>query len=63
MLSSSKFIVDKNLTLKIPLNDYITYSGERIDKVGIEPDIEIESEKALEYTLNKITVGSKEYKQ
>jgi len=58
MLSSNEFIIDNNLTLRIPLNDYITYSGERIDKVGIEPDIEIESEKALEYTLNKIAVGN-----
>jgi hypothetical protein len=54
MLSSNEFDLENGITLRIPLNDYITYSGERIDKNGIEPNIEIESEKALEYTLNKI---------
>jgi len=54
MLSSNEFDLGDGITLRIPLNDYITYSGERIDKNGIEPNIEVESEKALEYTLNKI---------
>ena len=54
MLSSNEFYLGNGITLRIPLNDYITYSGERIDKNGIEPTIEVESEKALEYTLDKI---------
>lgn len=61
MLSSNEFKMEDGITLRIPLNDYITYTGERIDKKGIEPDIEVESEKALEYVLNKITVGNKVY--
>ncbi|EGV42511.1 hypothetical protein BZARG_2203 [Bizionia argentinensis JUB59] len=63
MLSSNEFNLDNGITLRIPLNDYITYSGERIDKNGIEPNIKVESEKALEYTLNKITVGNNVYKK
>jgi hypothetical protein len=54
MLSSDEFNLENGITLRIPLNDYITYSGERIDKNGIEPNIKVESDKALEYTLNKI---------
>jgi hypothetical protein len=54
MLSSNEFNLENGITLRIPLNDYITYSGERIDKNGIEPNIKVESKKALEFTLNKI---------
>jgi len=32
MLSSNEFYLGNGITLRIPLNDYITYSGERIDK-------------------------------
>ena len=63
MLSANQFQLEDNITLTIPLNDYITYSGDRIDKVGIKPDIEVESEKALEFTLEKITVGNTVYKK
>lgn len=62
MLSSNEFNLENGITLRIPLNDYITYSGKRIDKNGIEPNIEIKSEKSLKYILNKITVGNKGYK-
>ena len=54
MLSSNVFDLGNGIKLRIPLNDNITYSGERIDKNGIEPNIEVKSEKALEYTLDKI---------
>ena len=54
MLSSNVFDLGNGIKLRIALNDNITYSGERIDKNGIEPNIEVESEKALEYTLDKI---------
>ena len=54
MLSSNVFDLGNGIKLRIALNDNITYSGERIDKNGIEPNIEVKSEKALEYTLDKI---------
>ena len=63
MLSSNEFNLENGITLRIPLNDYITYSGERIDKSGIEPNIKVEPKKALEYTLNKITKGNNVYKK
>lgn len=58
MLSSNEFNLENGITLRIPLNDYITYSGKRIDKNGIKPNIEIKSDKSLKYILNKITVGN-----
>lgn len=54
MLSSNEFVLDEIFTLRIPLNDYITYSGDRIDMVGIMPDIEVKSDKALDYALKMI---------
>ncbi|MBV7439825.1 hypothetical protein KRX57_00150 [Weeksellaceae bacterium TAE3-ERU29] len=54
MLSSNEFKIENEIILRIPLNDFITYSGERIDKKGVEPNIKVKSEKALEYTLNNI---------
>ncbi|MEQ9165852.1 MAG: S41 family peptidase [Fulvivirga sp.] len=54
MLSSNEFVFDEIFTLRIPLNDYITYSGDRIDMVGIAPDIEVKSDKALDYALKMI---------
>ncbi len=54
MLSSQGFDLGNGITLRIPLNDYITYSGERIDKNGVIPHIKVKSKKALKYTLNYI---------
>ncbi len=54
MLSSNEFKIGDDIVLRIPLNDYVTYSGKRIDKKGIAPNIEVKSEKALEYVLDKI---------
>lgn len=54
MLSMSRFEIDKDILLGIPLNDYITYTGHRIDKVGISPDVKSTTEKALETALKLI---------
>lgn len=62
MLSSNEFIINNEIIIRIPLNDYITYSGERIDRIGVEPDIKVKSENALKYTMELITVGNKVYK-
>jgi len=61
MLSSNEFTIENKLTLRIPLNDYVTYSGDRIDKKGVEPNIEIESEKSLTHALSLITIGNTVY--
>lgn len=59
MLSSNEFVFDKIFTLRIPLNDYITYAGDRIDMVGINPDIEVQSDDALDYVVNLIAGKNK----
>jgi len=58
MLSSNEFIIENDIIIRIPLNDYITYSGERIDKTGVKPNIKVKSENALKHTLELITVGN-----
>ena len=59
MLSAKDFEVDDGISIIIPLNDYITYSGKRIDKTGIQPDIEIESSKAQKYILDVLKEADK----
>jgi len=54
MLSAKSFEIEDGISVMIPLNDYITYSGNRIDKKGIEPDIEVESKQAQAYVLKHI---------
>ncbi|PZD77114.1 S41 family peptidase [Mesonia sp. K7] len=56
MLSAKAFEVEAGVSLMIPLNDYITYSGKRIDKSGIQPDIEIESDQAAAYVLKQLNI-------
>ncbi len=63
MLSANQYQLTDNITVTIPLNDYVTYSGKRIDKMGVKPHVEVESEKALEFTLEEITVGNNVYKK
>jgi len=59
MLSAKEFEVDDGISIIIPLNDYITYSGKRIDKTGIKPDIEIESSKAQKYIMDILKEADK----
>lgn len=51
MLSGSSFTLKKNMRLFIPVQDYITAQGTRLDKVGVLPTIAISSEKALEKAI------------
>lgn len=54
MLSGRYFNVSDGLNLFLPVADYITAEGTRIDKVGVEPDVEVPAEKALDYILNTL---------
>lgn len=54
MLSARYFKISDDLKMFLPVADYITAEGTRIDKVGVEPDIELPSEKALDYVLKSI---------
>lgn len=51
MLSGMDFKLTKNLNLFLPVQDYITSDGHRLDKVGVQPTIEVASEQALETVL------------
>lgn len=54
MLTGSFFKVNEHLKLFIPVADYITAEGQRIDKVGVLPDIEVPSKEALQYALTNL---------
>lgn len=51
MLSAAPFYLKDNYTLLLPLADYYTVDKKRMDKIGVEPDIKINSDKALEYVM------------
>ena len=54
MLSAEYFPVNEQFKVFIPIADYQTAEGNRIDKIGVTPDIEVPAEKALDYTLEKL---------
>ncbi|HIP49171.1 MAG TPA: hypothetical protein EYG92_09440 [Lutibacter sp.] len=54
MLSGYTVKINKLYSLFMPFADYVTVTNQRIDKVGVEPDIEVASEKALDYVLDKL---------
>jgi len=54
MLSANWFKVNKDISIFIPVNDYLTAEGLRLDQVGVKPHIEIAAEQALERALNAI---------
>ncbi|NMM47607.1 S41 family peptidase [Marinigracilibium pacificum] len=54
MLSAYTFPINEKYGVFIPCADYQTSNGDRIDKVGVAPDIEVESEKALDHVLEII---------
>lgn len=51
MLSAAPFYLKDNYTLLIPLADYYTVGKKRLDKIGVEPDIKIDSDNALELVM------------
>lgn len=54
MLMGSYFSVSEDLKLFLPVADFMMADGVRLDQKGVEPDVAIPSEKALEYTLEKL---------
>ena len=53
MLSMESFYV-QNLKLSIPMLDYYTFDGKRLDRIGVKPDILCEPKDALNIALNEI---------
>jgi hypothetical protein len=54
MLSKAPIDLENNYVLFIPLADYFTIDGKRIDKVGVEPNIKTKAADALTTVLDKI---------
>ena len=54
MLTGKSFDIDENYEAFIPIADYYTSNHVKIDKVGIDPDIEVETSTAKEYVLQLI---------
>lgn len=44
----------QNFSISIPILDYYTFDGKRLDKIGVEPDISCDPKDALNITLEKI---------
>lgn len=57
MLSACPFVVSGKYTLMLPIGDFYTYDGIRLDKVGVTPDIEVKSEDAMGRALEIIESG------
>lgn len=54
MLAASPFVVSGKYTLMLPIADFYTYDGIRLDKVGVSPDIKVRAEDALNKALEVI---------
>jgi len=54
MLSASPFVVSGKYMLMLPIADFYTYDGVRLDKVGVDPNVEVKSEDALNKALEII---------
>jgi len=55
MLAASPFVVTGKYRLMLPIADFYTYDGVRLDRVGVSPDIETKSDDALTKTLEIIS--------
>lgn len=54
MLSAAPFVVSGKYMLILPIGDFYTYDGVRLDRVGVTPDIEVDSDNALNKVLEII---------
>ena len=54
MLSGQYFKVDDNYHVFIPISDYQTADGDRLDKKGVVPEHKVPSEDTLDYVLDLI---------
>ncbi len=57
MLAASPFVVSGKYMLILPIADFYTYDGIRLDRVGVKPDMEVKSEEALNKVLEVINGG------
>lgn len=57
MLSGTYFDIDENYRAFLPIADYYTADGVKIDKVGVTPDIKVEASQAKVQALTLINEG------
>ncbi len=54
MLSASPFVVSGKYLLLLPIGDFYTNDGQRLDKVGVEPNVQVKSADALKKVMELI---------
>lgn len=54
MLSGRFFKISPTLKLFLPIADYITGDGKKLDKIGVTPDVVVAPEQALAYALEEV---------
>ena len=56
MLSATIFEISGKYKLFLPIADFYTYDGIRLEGIGVKPNIETTSENALNKTLELIKI-------
>jgi C-terminal processing protease CtpA/Prc len=54
MLSADSYPVRSGFVAVIPNADYYTPTGDRLDLVGVQPNVEVKSAQALQYVLDQL---------
>jgi hypothetical protein len=54
LLGIDQFNIDEDIILYVPINDFVSYNGYRVDKKGIKPDIKTKKGKELEQLIDII---------
>lgn len=51
---SEKFLINKDYELVLPVSDFYTCDGKSLDRMGVEPDIAVSGDDALNYILKSL---------
>jgi len=54
MLSGQHFKIDNSYKVFIPISDYQTAAGDRLDQMGVTPEYKVRSENTLDFVLNEL---------
>jgi hypothetical protein len=54
LLNAKSYDIDNDIILLVPINDFISFGGYRVDMKGIKPDIKVRKQDILNYTINFI---------
>lgn len=59
MLAAFPFSIPEKYVVMLPIADFYTFDGIRLDKVGVSPDVETKSEDALNKAMEIISLSEK----